>query len=191
MTSFTWAIVGWVRWNDTPWNRVVNVTVFRSPNMFAEFGRVPVFCVTKWCNVVSVSCLEVVFCKTYVYVSEVLGTFWQIQSDICAFLSRMAFCEPGRVNRESSAEFWLNFRCSALDIRANSLEGGRWSFGLSAGAARAQAIVAAQNAGGLPLRPAFPNSLGTVLTVGGWFWVVCQKNRAGRVVVLRLWPHLS
>ena len=52
-------------------------------------------------------------------------------------------------------------------IWANSLEGGRWSFRLSRGVARAQAIVAAQNGGGLPSRPAFPSSPGTVLTVGG------------------------
>ena len=34
-------------------------------------------------------------------------------------------------------------------------------------AARAQAIVAAQNGEGLPSRPTFPSSPGTVLTVGG------------------------
>ena len=30
-----------------PRNRVVNVAVFGSPNMFAEFGRVPVFCLME------------------------------------------------------------------------------------------------------------------------------------------------
>ena len=40
-------------------------------------------------------------------------------------------------------------------------------FRLSTGVARAQAIVAAQNGGGLPSRPAFPSSPGTVLIVGG------------------------
>ena len=38
---------------------------------------------------------------------------------------------------------------------------------MSTGAARAQAIVAAQNPGGLPSRLAFLSSPGTVLTVGG------------------------
>ena len=39
----------------------------------SEFSRVPVFCMTEWCNAVSVSCLEVVFCKTYVHVC-----FWSV-----------------------------------------------------------------------------------------------------------------
>ena len=120
-----------------------------------------------------------------------LVTFWEIQLDIWGFLSRMAFCEPGRVNRVSSAEFWLIFRRSALDIWANSLEGGLWGFGLSTGTARAQAIVAAQNAGGLPSRLAFPSCPGTVLTVGGWLWVVCQNHRAGWLFFLRLWLQLE
>ena len=54
----------------------------------------------------------------------------------------------------------------------------------------AQAIVAAQNPGGLPSWPAFLSSPGTVLTVGWWLRVVCQKYRAGRVVVLRLSIHV-
>ena len=70
----TWAVVGWARWNDTSWNRVINVAVFKSPNMFAEFGRAPVFLVAEWCNVVSVSCLEVV---TPMYDSEVLVS-WRL-----------------------------------------------------------------------------------------------------------------
>ncbi len=46
---------------------MVNVVVFKSPDMFAEFGRVPVFSV-----VVSVSCLEVVFCESDVCFSSVV-----------------------------------------------------------------------------------------------------------------------
>ena len=107
------------------------------------------------------------------------GTFWQIQSDISGFVSRMAFCDAGPVNRVSPADFWVNFRRSALDIWANLREGSRWSFRLSTGVARTQATVAAQKAGGLPSRTAFPSSPGTVLTVGGWLGVVCQKHRAG------------
>ena len=34
---------------------------------------------------------------------------------IWAFLSRMAFCEPGQVNGVSLAEFWLIFRRSPFD----------------------------------------------------------------------------
>ena len=43
---------------------MVNVVVFKSPDMFAESGRVPLFyfSVTECCSEVSVSCLEVVFC---------------------------------------------------------------------------------------------------------------------------------
>ena len=43
---------------------MVNVIFFKGPDMFAEFGRVSVFCVLEWCSVVSVSSLEVVFCKS-------------------------------------------------------------------------------------------------------------------------------
>ena len=38
--------------------------LFKGPDMFAEFSRVSVFCVAKWCGVVSVSSLEIVFCKS-------------------------------------------------------------------------------------------------------------------------------
>ena len=76
ITSFTWAVVGWARWNDMPWNRVVNVAVFQGPNMFAKFDRVPMLCVMAWCNVVSVSCLEVIFCKAYV-------CFWSVSVVTC------------------------------------------------------------------------------------------------------------
>ena len=100
---------------------------------------------------------------------------------ISAFLSRMAFCEPGSVNRVSWADFWLNFRRLALDIWANSLKDSCWSFRLSTGVARVQAIVASQNGRGLPSRPALPNSPGTVLALS-----CCQKHRAGGVAVLRL-----
>ena len=51
IASFTWAIVGWAWWNDTPWNKVVNVLVFKSPDMFPEFGRVSVFFLAEWCSV--------------------------------------------------------------------------------------------------------------------------------------------
>ena len=101
---------------------------------------------------------------------------------ICAFLSKMAFCEPGWVNRASSAEFWLNFRRLALDIWANSLKGSCWSFRLSTGAARVEAIVASQNGGGLPSRPALPNSPGTVLALSG----VSKTQGRGGVAPLRL-----
>ena len=37
--------------------------------MFTEFGRVSVFCVLEQCSVVSVSSLEVVFCKSDVCLS--------------------------------------------------------------------------------------------------------------------------
>ena len=58
IASFTWAIVGWAWWNDMPWNEVVNVLVFKSPDMFAALARVSVFFVTKWCSVVSVFVLK-------------------------------------------------------------------------------------------------------------------------------------
>ena len=45
---------------------MVNVIFFKGPDMFAEFGRVSVFCVSEWCGVGSVSSLEVVFCKSNV-----------------------------------------------------------------------------------------------------------------------------
>ena len=43
---------------------MVNVVVFKSPDIFAEFGRVLVFSVAERCSVVSVMCLEVVFCES-------------------------------------------------------------------------------------------------------------------------------
>ena len=51
----------------------------------------------------------------------------------------------------------------------------RWPlrFWLEHGHPRAQAIVAAQNAGGLRSRPAFPRSPRAVLTVAGRLIVVC------------------
>ena len=64
------------RWNDTPWNRKVNVVVFKGPDMFAEFRRVPVFCVTEWCSVVSVPSFEGVFCESDVcFRSVIVVTF--------------------------------------------------------------------------------------------------------------------
>ena len=66
ITSFTWAVVGRTGLNDI-WNRVVDVAVhvFENPDMFAEFCGVLVFCVAEWCNEISVSCLEVVFCESF------------------------------------------------------------------------------------------------------------------------------
>ena len=48
---------------------MVNGIFFKGPDMFAEFGRVSVFCVLERCGVVSVSSLEVVFCKSDVSLS--------------------------------------------------------------------------------------------------------------------------
>ena len=48
---------------------MVNVIFFKGPDMFAEFSRVSVFCVLEGCGVVSVSSLEVVFCKSDVRLS--------------------------------------------------------------------------------------------------------------------------
>ena len=45
---------------------MVNVIFFKGPDMFAEFSRVSVLCVLELCGVVSVSSLEVVFCKSNV-----------------------------------------------------------------------------------------------------------------------------
>ena len=63
-------------------------------------------------------------------------------------------------------------------IWASLLEDGHWSFRLSTGP-----IVAAQNGGGLPSRPAFPSSPGTVLTVDGWLWVVSKAQSWGGVLL--------
>ena len=49
---------------------MVNVIFLKGPDMFAEFGRVSVFCVLEQCSVVSVSSLEVVFCKSDVCLSS-------------------------------------------------------------------------------------------------------------------------
>jgi len=43
---------------------VVNVVVFKSPDKFAEFNRILVLSVAERCSVVSVTCLEVAFCKS-------------------------------------------------------------------------------------------------------------------------------
>lgn len=51
---------------------MVNVVGFKSPDMFAEFGRVSVFCVSEGCGLVSVSCLEVVFCESDVRFRSVI-----------------------------------------------------------------------------------------------------------------------
>ena len=51
---------------------MVNVIFFKGPDMFAEFSRISVFCVSEWCGVVSVSSLEVVFCKSHVCFSGVV-----------------------------------------------------------------------------------------------------------------------
>ena len=72
ITSFTWVVVGWTGWNDIPWNRVVNVAVFKRPDMFTEFCGILVFCEAKWCNVISVSCLEVIFCQSNVCFRSVI-----------------------------------------------------------------------------------------------------------------------
>ena len=48
---------------------MVNVIFLKGPDMFAEFSRVSVFCVLERCGVVSVSSLEVVFCKSDVCLS--------------------------------------------------------------------------------------------------------------------------
>ena len=48
---------------------MVNVIFFTGPDMFAEFGRVSVFCVSKRCGVVSVSSLEIIFCRPHVCLS--------------------------------------------------------------------------------------------------------------------------
>ena len=43
---------------------MINDIFFKGPDMFAEFGRVSVFCVLEQCSVVSVPSLEVIFCKS-------------------------------------------------------------------------------------------------------------------------------
>ena len=70
-----------------------------------------------------------------------------------------------------------------IDIWANLLKGGYWNFRLSTGIARVQAIVASQNWGGLPSRPALPNSPGTVLTMS---CVSKAQGWGGGVAALRL-----
>ena len=61
---------------------MVNVLFFTGPDMFAEFGRVSVFCVLESCGVVSVSSLEVVFCK----------------SDVCPSGAVVLTCDGGLVD---------------------------------------------------------------------------------------------
>ena len=60
---------------------MVNVIFFKGPDMFAEFGRVSVFCVLEQCSVVSVSSLEVIFCK----------------SDVCLSGGVVLMCDSGLV----------------------------------------------------------------------------------------------
>ena len=48
---------------------MINDIFFKGPDMFAEFGRVSVFCVLEQCSVVSVSSLEVIFYKSDVCLS--------------------------------------------------------------------------------------------------------------------------
>ena len=48
---------------------MVNVIFLKGPDMFAEFGRVSVFCVLERCGVVFVCSLEVLFCKCDVCLS--------------------------------------------------------------------------------------------------------------------------
>ena len=43
---------------------MVNVIFFKGSDMFTKFGGVSVFCAPEYCGVVSVSSLEVVFCKS-------------------------------------------------------------------------------------------------------------------------------
>ena len=47
---------------------MVNVIFLKDPDMFAEFGRVSVFCVLERCSVVSVSSLEAIS-VSLIYVS--------------------------------------------------------------------------------------------------------------------------
>ena len=69
VASLACTVVGWSWWKDAPWNKVVNVIFFKSPDMLAKFGRVSVFCVLEWCSVVSLSSLEVFCCKSDVCLS--------------------------------------------------------------------------------------------------------------------------
>ena len=45
---------------------MVDVTFFEGPDMFAEFGSIPMFYVSERCGVVSVSSFLVVFCESNV-----------------------------------------------------------------------------------------------------------------------------
>ena len=49
-----------------------DVVVLEIPNVFAEFSRISRVCVLERRCVVSVPCLEVVFCYSPIYVSDVL-----------------------------------------------------------------------------------------------------------------------
>ena len=72
VTSSIWAVVRWARWKNVPWDGEVNVVVYESPDVFAEFGGVAVLCRTKWSCMVSVSCLEVIFCQSYTCFSNMI-----------------------------------------------------------------------------------------------------------------------
>ena len=54
---------------------MVNVIFLKGPDVFAEFGRVSVFCVLEQYGVVSVSNRKVVFCKSDVCLSG--GVVWR------------------------------------------------------------------------------------------------------------------
>ena len=66
ITSFTWAVVRRVWWENAPGNKVLDFVVFEGPDVFAEFGGVSAFSMAEWCSVVSVSCFEVFLCESYV-----------------------------------------------------------------------------------------------------------------------------
>ena len=51
---------------------MVNVISLKGPDMFAEFGRVSVFCVLERCGVVSVSIVLKSFSVSLMYVSVVV-----------------------------------------------------------------------------------------------------------------------
>ena len=77
--------------------------------MFAEFRRVPVFCVTEWCSVVSVPSFEGVFCESDVcFRSVIVVTFdgclvdnWWLKAvsvkRACVLLSAVAWFVVNRV----------------------------------------------------------------------------------------------
>ena len=91
------------------WNRIVNVVVFQEPDVFTEFRRVPVFCMTKWRSVVFVSSFEGVFCESDVcFRSVIVVTFdgclvdnWWLKAvsvkRACVLLSAVAWFVVNRV----------------------------------------------------------------------------------------------